>query len=168
MWGPIARRTCLRSNQSVGAEKASAPVPSYSNVVVGGFSGVSAPTPKEKAWISFCMNDQITESFADWLSSEVVPDYIARNFPQLSRDQFRIGYSNAGRGSCEMSNSNGADPHPTQEKRINRILLVQPKIRVQMGCPLRLSDRKYCKVDGTEAAVGGTPASDGKTARGAK
>lgn len=104
----------------------------------------------------FCnmVHDQITESFADWMAAEILPDYIAENYPNLSREQLRNGYSNVWRGECTTMLAQSADGkllqyfdvHPETEKRNNTILLVNPKIRQQMGCSATLEDKVYCAV----------------------
>ena len=97
--------------------------------------------------LSFCDRDQITESFADWMGAEVLPQYIEKNY-KLTAEQYREGYANVFRVSCwvspEISDYNNTDTHPTAEKRINRILLVNPKIRTQMGCPANHPETPYC------------------------
>lgn len=146
---------CLRSEQSVKARAADqVPQVSQSQGNYGGYgnygnygnyggtgggmvnnSQPQAPPP----FAGFCQNDQITESFADWMAAEITPEYISKNYPKLSSEQRRFGYSNIWRGSC-MDDATArqiavADPHPAQGDRSNRILLVQPKIRAQMNCP---------------------------------
>ncbi len=107
---------------------------------------VARPTPP---FIGFCHNDQITETFADWMASEITPDYIKNNFPKLSSEQMRLGYSNIWRGACvddAQQSKLPHDVHPSQKDRSNRIILTQPKIRAQMDCTKSLSDRVYCAV----------------------
>lgn len=106
----------------------------------------------------FCGDDQIGESFSDWVASEILPEYINANFPELTRNELRIGYSNVRRGmsACadylsppthfvEPSLGSFVDAHPADRWRVNRILLVHPKIREQMGCPAEPpKDSAYC------------------------
>lgn len=96
----------------------------------------------------FCKGDQITEAFSDWMAAEITPKYISKNFPNLSTQQYRFGYSNVWRGQCNDSDmQSGAgigQSHPVTERRNNYILLMQPQIRSQMGCPPTVVARKYC------------------------
>lgn len=109
---------------------------------------------------SFCENDQIGESFADWMAAEVLPQYMEQNH-KLTTDQYRNGYGNTWRLDCEIPATGGnnmmyaSDPHPSIEKRINNILLMNPKVREQMGCQETPKDRLYC--DSEKAVV---PAAD--------
>jgi hypothetical protein len=91
-------------------------------------------------------DDQITEAFPDWMAAEIIPDYLSTTHGNLNKEQFRTGYSNVWRGLCGDYPSDQFDEHPHMERRINNIILVQPKIRKQMGCPDDLpNDRIYCK-----------------------
>lgn len=96
--------------------------------------------------LSFCEKDQIGESFADWLGFEVLPQYMEKNH-KLTPEQYRIGYSNTFRPMCtihEVSGQNNNDEHPPVQDRINKLLLVQPQIRRQMGCLKKLEGVVYC------------------------
>ncbi len=147
---------CLRSDKSVHAIF-------QGQVQQNGYSGAQVaqsniPVNKDPL---FCQNDQITESFADWMAAEILPDYMEKNHPQLTVQQKRIGYSNIWRGACQSATSSAAmaamssalDPHPSQEARTNDIILMQPKIRTQMGCPPTVPDRVYCSINNTIASA---------------
>ncbi len=99
---------------------------------------------------SFCNNDQVTESFSDWLGAEVLPSYIAKNY-KLTSKQAREGYANASRILCwvypNTSDNYNFDVHPAIGKRINKILLLNPAVRSQMGCPEKHPDSIYCNAD---------------------
>ena len=95
--------------------------------------------------IDFCKDDQITESFADWLGDEILPDYMEKNY-KLNTSQYQIGYSNVFRDACN-SDTWGNDPHPSTKLRENALILANPKIRAQMGCKAPLEKYKYCKVE---------------------
>ena len=120
----------------------------------GGGLGMPGPggmtvgaAPEKALFQNFCSPDQISETFSDWMAAEITPDYIDKNFPKLTTEQKRFGYSNIWRGDCtNESHSGAADPHPHIIDRNNRILLPQPKIRSQMNCPQPLKDRVYCTV----------------------
>jgi hypothetical protein len=139
--------SCLRSPDSVGA-KVFPPPPAF-----GGFTSspypMPAPGPGEDNFTpppmpvtvpDFCSNDQIGESFADWTAAEITPKYLKEKHPELTREQFRYGYTNIFRGMCSNVNPAspggmmGPDVHPDVRLRANRIILASPEIRKQMGC----------------------------------
>ena len=102
----------------------------------------SAPT--------FCEEDQIGESFCDWMAAEVLPVYMAENH-KLTTDQYRNGYANVFRlvGDIQPDKPSNIknrvkDVHPAKADRINKILLTNPKVRGQMGCPPQHPDYIYC------------------------
>jgi hypothetical protein len=105
----------------------------------------------------FCTGDQIGESVSDWLASEVLPEYIAKHHPKLTRDQYRTGYSNAFRGDCNNANPMPpfhppGDPHPPNSERVNKIILANPQVRRQMGCaPADPEKARHCTVERKEA-----------------
>ncbi|MGZ3727080.1 MAG: hypothetical protein ACXVBD_14855 [Pseudobdellovibrio sp.] len=98
---------------------------------------VSAEPPTKP--VTFCDKDQITESFADWMSAETLPRYMKKNY-NLTADQYKTGYSNAFRSICfvyadpDSARNTSKDEHPLTEDRINKIFLSNPQIRSQMGC----------------------------------
>jgi hypothetical protein len=100
--------------------------------------GEGGPPPPENA---FCEQDQIGESVADWISGEILPAYIKKHYPKLSREQRQTGFANVFRGMCageEMFPGERPrfDVHPDSFRRANFLLLAQPQVRRQMGCPL--------------------------------
>jgi hypothetical protein len=126
---------CLRSKNSVNA------------IDQLEFDQKKTETETKTEFKSFCGGDQIGESFSDWMASEITPDYIEKNYKALSTQQMRYGYSNIWRGMCgKENNTSSFDPHPLQERRTNYIILMQPKIRKQMGCPGQINGRVYCQV----------------------
>ncbi len=99
----------------------------------------------------FCTGDQIGETFSDWIAAEVLPEYMSLHYPDLTEKQYRLGYSNVFRGSCNHANpeqsfmSAGLDVHPEESDRVNKIILTHPKIRKQMGCdPKPPAQSTYC------------------------
>jgi hypothetical protein len=127
-------------------------------------------TPKSQR-LAFCNQDQITESVPDWFAAEVLPEYMRRIHPKLTQDQFRLGYSNVWRGMCDgLINLGGSylDVHPTVEYRINRLVLVNPEVREQMGCPLKHPEFIHCKPGdlSTPVVPNLPPAKPGLPARG--
>jgi hypothetical protein len=116
---------------------------------------LSEPIPAPSS-ISFCNNDQLTESFSDWVSAEILPEYIQANHPKLSAQQKRFGYSNVWRGNCG-SNYTGNGVHPIESIRVNNILMAQPKIREQMNCPAKSENVDYCAVSSAAPVSGALP-----------
>ena len=121
----------------------------------GGYGEATAQAAQPKP--SFCNNDQVTESFADWMGTEVLPQYIAKNY-KLSPEQYREGYANADRVNCwaypDTSDNFNYEVHPAIGKRINKILLVNPAVRSQMGCPVKHPENVYCD---SEHAINSPP-----------
>lgn len=153
---------CLRKPESLGAMFMDQPGQMYGMLPpgqvqppMGGRPGPQNKPNEVKQFKSFCYPiamDQINESFADWMATEILPDYISENYPNLTRQQLRNGYSNVWRGSCYMPNVNmgygvsgpSFDFHPSPDKRSNGMILVHPKIRSQMGCEGQAEERIYC------------------------
>jgi hypothetical protein len=141
--------SCLRDDKSVGAINmadfhANGDCPDKEDFPQDGASLNGAP-PK-----NIC-TDQLTESFPDWMAAEVLPKYIESNF-KLTAEQYRAGYANVHRLGCQntpyqLSSSCRFDPHPTTEDRVDSILLVNPDVRRQMGCPVEFEDHLYCSPD---------------------
>ncbi len=115
---------------------------------IGSYNGGGdMPANQQPKKVSFCDGDQIGESFSDWMAVEVLPTYMEQNY-KLTTDQYRNGYANARRLICKVDQE-GEDQfntgeHPAIEKRINRIFLVNPKVRAQMGCPAKHPENVYC------------------------
>jgi len=119
------------------------PYPTYPSP--GGLIGMAGQPFQQKP--SFCNSDQVTESFSDWMGAEVLPRYIQKNY-NLTPEQYREGYANANRINCwsypDTSDNFNYQTHPAISKRINKIMLVNPKIRTQMGCPEKHPENVYC------------------------
>ncbi len=148
--------SCLRSKESVEAKHLGTPSQSeVENSIVPIYCDKGNSDP-----------DEITETVPDWIASEVLPEYIEENFKDLTPEDFRSGYASAYRAMCpflleeklkkktdEWMLEAGVQPqpepkdeHPMTEKRINRLFLVNPKVRRQMGCPPHLTGVTYCKL----------------------
>jgi hypothetical protein len=138
---------CLRGSDSVGALQE-----------LGKFKEVKIAYPdgreviQRQAYVDFCEGDQIGEAFADYMAEEVIPDYLESKV--LSSEQMRWGYSNIWRGQCadhegDHFKEDGKvylDPHPAQRRRVNYGILVQPKIRRQMGCTGQVEGHRHCEI----------------------
>lgn len=135
---------CLRSEGSVAA---SSQPPASPPAGAPAEDPAFAPPPPANA---FCDQDQIGESVADWVSNEILPAYVKSNHPKLSRDQRQTGYANVFRGMCTeagFAEEIPWDVHPDPARRANRLLLAQPEVRRQMGCPLDPpTGVTYCEV----------------------
>ncbi len=126
---------CLRGNSSMAAQK-----------------GALCPGPGSNGK----PQDQIGESFADWMGDEIAPEYISEFHPNLTTENMRNGYSNIAKTFCNppkhppgMDRPPGRDPHPSPLKRYNFGLLVQPLVRRQMGCEVAPPPGKtYCSPPG--------------------
>lgn len=166
---PIGKAiSCLRSEDSVRAmtaeealaAAAASPTHNGSYPGYGNYGGVTYPmyygasAQASPAFTSFCNQDQITESFADWMAMEIMPDYIEQNHPELSVTQLRLGYSNMFRPLCQSSTTSGFNVHPETDLRANAIALVQPKIRKQMECASP-PQHIYCPPEGLPVSEGG-------------
>lgn len=95
----------------------------------------------------FTNGDQIGEVMCDWVAAEILPLYFKKYYPNLTSKEFRLGYLNSFRHFCYPQKQNNNDVftvHPSLEKRINFILLANPKIREQMGCLNDLPGALYC------------------------
>lgn len=83
---------------------------------------------------AFC-NDQIQEAFCDQVAAGILADYMEKKY-DLSPEQARVGYANALRfGRCPGADEAGKSMHPRTEDRVNRILMANPKVQAQTGCP---------------------------------
>lgn len=123
-------------------------------------AATNQPKHNENSRISpYCIGDQIGESVSDWLATEVVPKFIDHNFPNLTQDQYRTGYSNVFRFACQRSMVGLPKPfmvHPSTERRVDNIVAVHPEVRKQMGCGDLPTTKVYCKVDSPSAPPNGT------------
>jgi hypothetical protein len=162
--------SCLRESDSIQAQW-KVPAPKTAGGMGGGtIPPAGPPMPPvgggymgEIPFRNFCMRsgddekdpvDQIEESFADWLAAEVVPEYMDEHHKGLTASQFRYGYGNIFKTNCPFREDEKADRedpyylprHPYTDDRIDRILLVNPKIRAQMKCSTTHEEYRYCEV----------------------
>ncbi len=152
---------CLRDPKSVEAKPIYLPQKEQMNKYNSRSNegGLVEMTPEKP---SFCNNDQMTESFSDWMGAEVLPSYIANNY-KLTSDQARDGYANAFRVMCwgypDTSDNFNFAVHPAIGKRINKIILVNPAVRSQMGCTEKHPDNIYCNSDKVMTSTDNPPQS---------
>ncbi|QLY26083.1 hypothetical protein [Bdellovibrio sp. KM01] len=141
--------SCLRSDKSAGAQR--------NNSIPFKESG-------------FCTGDQITRSFTDWMTSEVVTDYISQKYADLSRSQWRQGIANAYRDECSFGRpDDGFTEEPEFKLRIDGIVTANPSLRKKLGC-YDMSKYLYCDAHSPDAmakAIGapkaGSPSSSPST-----
>lgn len=119
-----------------------------------GLKILTKPSPSKKPGghvkdEEFCPARYVDEALSDWMMTEVLPMYVAKF--KLSKEQYRVGYSNAHRTVCTSSEAEKKSDwgeeeseHPLTSDRINRMLLAHPKVREQMGCKSKLVAADYC------------------------
>lgn len=136
--------SCLRSEKSIGAL----------NKLALTAAGPDDPNPS----YNYCSDDQMGEAFTDWLGIEILVDYIADNFSNLTQIQWQKGFGNVYRRDCKPSEVEAwgsekkfTDVHPESGDRINRLLLVNPQVRKKMGCTKPHSKYIYCDASNPEA-----------------
>ncbi|RZA08290.1 MAG: hypothetical protein EOP11_05275 [Proteobacteria bacterium] len=119
-----------------------------------GAEGGFPPAPEN----AFCQEDQIGESLSDWIAGEILPAYVKQNHTNLSSAQRQVGFANVFRGMCQEGGITGEGPprfdvHPETYLRANQLLLAQPEVRRQMGCPLDPpAGVTYCEVPDVKGA----------------
>lgn len=136
--------SCLRGPKSVGAKNFF----EIQNSQIDSSDAVAemAQVEHQPSQPHFCHMDQIGESFCDWLAIEIVPDYIEKNF-SLTQAQYINGYANINRAICSDPKGQAhrqEGVHPDTFSRINRVILVHPKVRSQMGCNKSYQEGIYC------------------------
>ncbi len=102
----------------------------------------------------YCGSEQSGETVADWFAAEIVGEYSEKHFATLSKDQKQIGIANILRPACYENRPD--QNHPGTTNRLNGILLVQPKIRSQMGC-VGDAPKRYCDIDNPASLQGNLP-----------
>ncbi len=155
---------CLRSSASIAAQpekKQSKEDASQSNTD-GRYHNRSNKTnasKKSKSLIEetpFCDDDQIGEAVADWYAFEILPEFIQKRYPNLTKEQYKIGYSNVFRSAdCkdDVRKEGVHASHPTTRDRIDKLLMSQPIIRKQIGCN-EASEYHHCNNDNPMATQG--------------
>lgn len=152
--------SCLRGQDSVGAQFYKASPPSKLNPQTSqgqSDSPSSSVGSQQEAEFNFCdeyqegvcvSSDQIGESVSDWFAAEILPRYMDKYYSGFKEDQFRNGYINVFRQFCSPSrfkNQNeGFDVHPELERRVNAILLTNPRVQKHLGCSSEGLKAKYC------------------------
>jgi hypothetical protein len=123
--------SCLRSDKSIGAKR---------------------DNSKPFSEVGFCTNDQITRSFTDWMTTEVVTEYISDKYDSkketsLSTSQWRQGLANSYRDECAFGRpDDGFSEEPEFQLRVNGIVGTSPNLRKKIGC---YETPKYLHCDAT-------------------
>ncbi len=154
---------CLRRKDSFAAEhfppSTQNSTNSHSETATSKDAGSDAPSQAEEKNppFDFCTKedgdgnikngDQITESIADWVAADILPDYVTNFYPTMAESDRRLGYLNTARAYCKPSHereeTTSFNPHPTWQTRMNAGLLANPKIRAQLGCHVVDPNFKY-------------------------
>jgi hypothetical protein len=131
---------CLRSDQSVNAQ-------STDDLFFLNRWFKSNSSMKYDSFDKFCSDDQIGESFADWMAAELLAKYVSKNLANLTTEQMRIGFGNSMRALCQDSPHkkawNDIEAHPKTEDRINKILMANPNVIKLLKCE-KTEGYKYC------------------------
>lgn len=105
-------------------------------------------------------NDQLSETFADWLAVQVVSEALTAFATEFHGQQLINAATNSVRDLCEQDDGPELDlgQHPSPETRIERIFGHHPKVRELLGCgpvgadaPARAAP-EYCGFDHVPAA----------------
>lgn len=86
-------------------------------------------------------DDQLSETFADWLAVEVLVQALEKNGARYTEAERRASVRNSIRDLCTQNDSQW---HPHARVRIERVLGAHPGIRRYLGCPA--SDQKTCRL----------------------
>jgi hypothetical protein len=137
---------CLRSEKSIAAKNFDASgMNSAGNPAT---YGIYQQNSSGKKVYTYCNNrDQVGEAVSDWFSAEVTVDYIEANHPNLTKEQWQIGFSNIYRPICFDTNTIQmwmADVHADTPRRIDSVILTNKSVREKMGCTKPHSKYSYC------------------------
>ncbi len=133
---------CLRSKESIGAKRLQDDTP--------------MPMSATEALVyndthRLCGGDELNEAVPDWFAAEVVAEYSEIYFKNLTRTQKQAGFANILRPTCNETRFDGSQ-HPKSTDRLNGLILVQPKIRTEMGC-VGDAPKRYCDIDNPASLV---------------
>jgi hypothetical protein len=85
-------------------------------------------------------NDQLSETFADWVATQVTSEALKSFSTEFHGTQLVNATANSVRDLCEQEDSSGADEeldtidHPSPRVRIGKIYGGKPEIRALLGC----------------------------------
>ncbi len=105
-------------------------------------------------------NDQLSESFADWLAVKVTLKALKEYSTEFHGEALLNSALNAVKDLCEIDDETPANTefHPSPKVRIESIFGSNPGIRVLLGCPATPEkDQQYCELEPLEPTLGETP-----------
>lgn len=95
-------------------------------------------------------NDQLSETFADWLAVQVTAEVLKNFATEFKGQQILNAVVNSVRDLCDDEFEEAdMEFHPSPQVRIDRIFGKNPAIRELLGCGVPESGRKYCGFDST-------------------
>lgn len=98
---------------------------------------------------SKCFKDQIGESIADFVATEVMGMLVEEGLlgpspSERTAETMEKGIANIWRYTCRAEHLGASDPHPSPRQRIERLTAVHPVIRSALGCGPLPKNRIYC------------------------
>lgn len=150
----ISDGRAFRYDKAKGNLEEQYPIKKILTCLQGDRSMQAVRNPVKPKIAPFCEDHQLKESFCDWMAVEVLSGYMEKHH-HLNAQQYRDGYANVTRNFCSsFKRYAGNDPsgHPKFEKRINNILMVQPKVRTQMKCPALPDSLVYCSEENAKVS----------------
>ena len=95
-------------------------------------------------------NDQLSETFADWMAVQITAEALAARQPEFQRRQLASAALNTVRDLCEPQDGSwkvDTEYHPSPMIRIDRIFGNNPEIRRVLGCSESDSAVEYCSFE---------------------
>ena len=92
-------------------------------------------------------NDQLSETFADWIAAQVTAEVIALHSKQLHGNETLYAVQNSIKDLCEVDDPEAFDLelHPSPKIRIEEIFGKNPKIQEILGCEPSAKIQTYCE-----------------------
>ncbi len=94
-------------------------------------------------------NDQLSETFADWIAVQVTAETLVNYSSHLHGSQILNAAQNSVRDLCEAEpeapDQTDLEFHPSSKIRIEEIFGKNPKIRKFLGCDPSLDTQNYCQ-----------------------
>jgi len=96
------------------------------------------------------VNDQLSETFADWIAVQVTAEALSNYSNRLKGSQILHAAQNSVRDLCEAEadeqNQTDLELHPSSKIRIEEVFGKNPKIQKILGCDTQFVDpRTYCE-----------------------
>lgn len=90
-----------------------------------------------------CQNDQVNESFADWLGIEAAVDSLHETQKNMTQEELENEYASVYSTKCNEKLP-VTNQHPSLDRRANGILGVNPKVRELLKCNSKDQRNIYC------------------------